>query len=57
VVLTDHPGRIFEVIDVNLPRPRRYDMRSEAPFIALRDHVTKIVRTEALEGAAIPAVN
>src|ERR1700722_9585422 len=57
VVMTAHPGRIYEVIDVNLPRPRRYDMRSEAPFIALRDHVTRIVRTEALEGAAIPAVN
>jgi NitT/TauT family transport system ATP-binding protein len=57
VVMTAHPGRIYEVIDVNLPRPRRYDMRSEAPFIALRDHVTKIVRTEALEGTAIPAVN
>jgi NitT/TauT family transport system ATP-binding protein len=57
VVMTAHPGRIFEVIEVNLPRPRRYDMRSEAPFIALRDHVTRIVRTEALEGAAIPAVD
>ena len=30
VVMTAHPGRICEVIDVNLPRPRRYDMRSEA---------------------------
>jgi NitT/TauT family transport system ATP-binding protein len=48
VVMTAHPGRIYEVIDVDLPRPRRYDMRSEAPFIALRDHVTRIVRTEAL---------
>jgi NitT/TauT family transport system ATP-binding protein len=57
MVMTAHPGRIFEVIDVNLPRPRRYDMRSEAPFIALRDHVTNIVRTEALESAAISAVN
>jgi ABC-type nitrate/sulfonate/bicarbonate transport system ATPase subunit len=56
-VMTAHPGRIYEVIDVNLPRPRRYDMRSEAPFIALRDHVTKIVRTEALESTAISAVN
>jgi NitT/TauT family transport system ATP-binding protein len=57
VVMTAHPGRICEVIDVNLPRPRRYEMRSEAPFIALRDHVTKIVRTEALKGAPLSAVN
>jgi len=57
VVMTAHPGRICELIDVNLPRPRRYEMRSEAPFIALRDHVTEIVRAEAIKGAALPAVN
>jgi ABC-type nitrate/sulfonate/bicarbonate transport system ATPase subunit len=57
VVMTAHPGRICEVIDVNLPRPRRYEMRSEARFIALRDHVTEIVRTEAIKGTALSAVN
>jgi ABC-type nitrate/sulfonate/bicarbonate transport system ATPase subunit len=55
VVMTAHPGRIREVIDVNLPRPRNYEMRSGAPFIALRDHVTDIVRTEAIKGTAMPA--
>lgn len=56
-VMTAHPGRICEVIDVNLPRPRRYEMRSEAPFIALRDHVTQIVRTEAIKGTALLAIH
>ena len=50
VIMTAHPGQIHEVIDVGLPRPRRYEMRSEAPFIALRDHVTRIVRSEAIKG-------
>jgi ABC-type nitrate/sulfonate/bicarbonate transport system ATPase subunit len=50
VIMTAHPGQIHEVIDVGLPRPRRYEMRSEAPFIALRDHVTQIVRSEAIKG-------
>jgi sulfonate transport system ATP-binding protein len=50
VIMTAHPGQIHEVIDVDLPRPRRYEMRSEAPFIALRDHVTQIVRSEAIKG-------
>ncbi len=57
VVMTAHPGRIREVIDVNLPRPRRYEMRSEAPFIKLRDHVTEIVRTEAIKGTAVTHVH
>lgn len=57
VVMTAHPGRIREVIDVDMPRPRRYDMRSEAPFIALRDHVTQIVRAEAIKGTATSAIN
>lgn len=56
VVMTAHPGRICEVIDVDLPRPRRYEMRSEAAFIGLRDHVTEIVRTEALRGSPVSAV-
>jgi ABC-type nitrate/sulfonate/bicarbonate transport system ATPase subunit len=57
VVMTAHPDRICEVIEVNLPRPRRYEMRSEATFIALRDHVTEIVRDEAIKGSALAAVN
>jgi NitT/TauT family transport system ATP-binding protein len=48
VVMTARPGRVREIIAVDLPRPRRYDMRSEARFIALRDHVTAIVREEAI---------
>jgi len=51
VVMTARPGRVREIIDVDLPRPRRYEMRSEKSFIALRDHVTGIVREEAIKGA------
>jgi NitT/TauT family transport system ATP-binding protein len=52
VLMTAHPGRVREIIRVDLPRPRRYEMRSEARFIALRDHVTRIVRDEVIKGAA-----
>jgi NitT/TauT family transport system ATP-binding protein len=57
VVMTAHPGRIREVIAVDLPRPRRYEMRSDAAFIKLRDHVTDIVRTEAIKGTVASAIN
>jgi ABC-type nitrate/sulfonate/bicarbonate transport system ATPase subunit len=52
VLMTAHPGRVQEIIRIDLPRPRRYEMRSETRFIALRDHVTRIVREEAIRGAA-----
>src|SRR5262249_43923365 len=52
VVMTAHPGRVREIIDVDLPRPRRYDMRSDQRFIALRDYVTGMVREEASRGTA-----
>ncbi len=52
IIMTAHPGRICEAIEVDLPRPRRYEMRSSAAFIRLRDHVTQIVRAEALKGTA-----
>jgi NitT/TauT family transport system ATP-binding protein len=54
IVMTAHPGRVREIIDVDLPRPRKYDMRSNSRFIALRDHVTGIVRSEAIKGVASP---
>jgi len=50
VVMSALPGRISEVIDVDLPRPRRYEIQSDARFIHLRDHVTEIVRAEAIKG-------
>ena len=52
VLMTAHPGRVQEIIRVDLPRPRRYDMRSEPRFIALRDHVTSVIRDEAIRGTA-----
>jgi sulfonate transport system ATP-binding protein len=50
VVMTAVPGRIQEIIAVDLPRPRCHEMRSDKRFIALRDHVTGIVREEAIRG-------
>jgi NitT/TauT family transport system ATP-binding protein len=48
IIMTAHPGRVKEVIEVDLPRPRLYEMHSDKRFIGLRDHVTQIVRHEAL---------
>lgn len=50
VVMTAHPGRVREIIDIDLPRPRRYEIHSNPEFIELRDHVRDIVREEATKG-------
>ncbi len=47
VVMTAHPGRVHEIVDVRLPRPRSYGIQGSPEFISLRDRVTDTVRTEA----------
>ena len=48
VIMTGHPGRVREVLEVDLPRPRRLDVHSDPRFIELRDHVRDLVRAEAV---------
>ncbi|MCW5770097.1 MAG: ABC transporter ATP-binding protein [Rhodospirillaceae bacterium] len=51
-VMTAHPGRVREIIPIDLPRPRGYAIHSDPRFIAVRDHVRDIVRKEAAMGTA-----
>ena len=51
MVMTAHPGRVREIVRVDLPRPRAFEMHSDERFISLRDHVRDIVREEAAKGA------
>lgn len=53
VVMSGHPGRVSEVVTVDLPRPRHFDMHSDPRFIELRDRVRDVVRTEATRSAAV----
>ena len=52
VVISSRPGRIKEIVDVNLPRPRfDYDVKSLPEYSELRDHIWQLVKDEALQGA------
>jgi len=53
VVMAGHPGRVREIVPVDLPRPRRYALQATAEFIRLRDHATKLVREEAAKAADV----
>jgi NitT/TauT family transport system ATP-binding protein len=52
VVVSYRPGRIKEVVDVDLPRPRfDHDVKSLPEYSALRDHIWRLVKDEALQSA------
>lgn len=51
-VISRRPGRIREVIDVNLPRPRfNSDVKSLPEYSALRERIWDLVKDEARSGA------
>jgi NitT/TauT family transport system ATP-binding protein len=52
VVISFRPGRIKEVVDVNLPRPRfDYDVKVLPEFGELYDHIWRLVKDEALQAS------
>jgi len=52
VVISFRPGRIKEIVDVNLPRPRfDYDVKKLPEYGELRDHIWQLVKDEALQSA------
>jgi NitT/TauT family transport system ATP-binding protein len=49
VVISNRPGTIREVVDVNLPRPRAdYDLKGHPDYARLREHVWDLLKGEAL---------
>jgi ABC-type nitrate/sulfonate/bicarbonate transport system ATPase subunit len=52
VVMAGHPGRIREIVKIDLPRPRTLATQGLREFVALREHVTAIVRDEVAKAAA-----
>jgi NitT/TauT family transport system ATP-binding protein len=51
-VISFRPGRIKEIVDVDLPRPRfDYDVKRLPQFSTLRDHIWRLVKDEAMQTA------
>lgn len=46
-VMSARPGRIREEIEVPLPRPRSYEIKTEPAFLELRRRLTALLREEA----------
>ncbi len=52
IMMTSRPGRIKEVIDVDLPRPRSLDMVNTPEFGALFDKAFHLIRDEVTKAMA-----
>jgi NitT/TauT family transport system ATP-binding protein len=52
LVMTARPGRIKEVIPINLPRPRSVEMINSAEFGALFDRIFHLIREEVMAAMA-----
>jgi NitT/TauT family transport system ATP-binding protein len=52
VVISFRPGRIKEIVEVNLPRPRfDCDLKTLPEYGRLHDHIWRLVKDEALQSA------
>ena len=46
-VLTSRPGHVKKVVEVNLPRPRKYDMVMQEDFIRIKSELMSSLREDA----------
>ena len=49
VVLTTRPGRIKEVIDIDIPRPRALSVKRTSEFIGYVDQVWSLIEQEVVQ--------
>jgi len=47
-VLSARPGRVKEIVPINLPRPREYSVQLTGDFLELKHHVRDLIHREAL---------
>jgi NitT/TauT family transport system ATP-binding protein len=54
VLLTPRPGRVSEIVDVGLPRPRPADLASMSRFIEIKEYLwARLTGPEDLQGAVL----
>jgi len=46
LVMSPRPGRLLDRIEIDLPRPRTYEMMATEQFGRLRDRIWRLIRTE-----------
>jgi NitT/TauT family transport system ATP-binding protein len=51
VVMTAWPGRVREIIDIDLPRPRSLTLKRDPAFVKYLDQVWTLIEEEGRIGA------
>jgi NitT/TauT family transport system ATP-binding protein len=54
-VMSSGPGRVREMIDIDLPRPRDLEVKRTPAFIAYTDRIWRQIGQDARRSAALPA--
>ena len=54
-VLTVRPGRMKEVIRVDLPRPRELSLKRTPEFVTYTDHIWRLIEQEVRDGIGLEA--
>lgn len=49
VVMSSHPGSIKDIIEVKLPRPRNYQIKTTAEFLEYKTQAVDLIREESLK--------
>lgn len=57
VVMTARPGRIRETVEIDIPRPRRPELRRDPQFVAYCDRIRAMIEEEGLSTAPTAAVS
>ncbi len=50
IVLSPRPGRVIEIVPVDLPHPRPHSVKSDPEFLRLRDHVWTLIQPVCVVG-------
>jgi len=53
IVMAQHPGRILEQVDIDLPRPRTYDVIGSPAFGSIRNRLWRMIEIEPAEDEAM----
>lgn len=50
IVLSSRPGQIKEVVEIELPRPRSLSVKRTAPFVAIAEHIWRLIEKDVKRG-------